>query len=149
MTLDGEWARKYLCSCHMLTINRVAGISFLGSPLRINRPHDYVPPATDIIAGIPGLAAAGTGMALSPAVNLGALMQLTKKTRRVHVGNLPVGLGLTPAVLKQFVSQLMQQLHLTVKPGDPVVDSFVSSDGGPPEPTKIMGAVPCECPCEP
>ena len=99
----------------------------------MNRPHDYVPPASDIIAGIPGLAA-GTGMPLSPAVNLGTLMQMTKKTRRVHVGNLPGGLGLTPAVLKQFMSQLMQQLHLTVKAGDPVVDSFVSSDGRQPPP---------------
>eukprot|EP00961_Rhodomonas_salina_P174565 2354622-Rhodomonas_salina.1 len=56
-------------------------------------------------------------------------MAATKKARRVHIGNLPMGAGLTPASLKQFVSQIMQQLALTVKPGDPVIDSFLSTDG--------------------
>ena len=177
------------------------GIQLYGSPLRVNRPHDYVPP-TDIIppvggaappppalpapgmpgvppglpglggipgmpgmglagipglsgipglagmgipgvAGLPGLAGiggvAGLPMHLPPAppVNLATLMQLTKKSRRVHIGNLPVGVGLTPVMLKQFIAQLMTQLNLIVKPGDPVVDSFVSSDG---ESARLRGA---------
>ena len=105
-----------------------------GTPLRVNRPHDYVAPGG--MPGMPTLPGAaptvplvpGLPMAAQP-VNLSALMQLTKKSRRVHVGNLPVGVGLTPAVLKQFVAQLMAQLHLVVKAGDPVVDTFVSTDG--------------------
>jgi len=57
------------------------------------------------------------------------LMQRTKKCRRVHIGNLPMNVGLTPDALKSFVNTVMQQMFLTVKPGDPVIDSFVSGDG--------------------
>ena len=53
----------------------------------------------------------------------------TKKCRRVHIGNLPINVGLTPDALKQFINTVMQQMFLTVKPGEPVIDSFVSSDG--------------------
>ena len=67
---------------------------------------------------------------VAPAMSLKAdLIQRTKKCRRVHIGNLPVNVGLTPEALKQFVNTVMQQMFLTVKPGDPVIDSFVSGDG--------------------
>ncbi|KAJ1480731.1 hypothetical protein T484DRAFT_1809665 [Baffinella frigidus] len=104
------------------------GITLYGTPLRINRPHDYVPPGalTD-----PAIAAA-QGMGGVPpggATNLPQLMQITKKSRRVHVGNLPISVPLTPQQLRTFVAGVMQQMFLTVKPGDPVIDSFVSTDG--------------------
>ncbi len=110
------------------------GVTFYGAPLRVNRPHDYVPPGADLLQNslgqapinIPGLVPGMPNM--TTVNNIGTLMQLTKKCRRVHVGNLPVGVGLTPASLKQFISQLMQQLALVVKPGDPVIDSFLSTD---------------------
>lgn len=80
--------------------------------------------------GIPGLMGMGIPGMMPPVMNLKAdLMQRTKKCRRVHIGNLPINVGLTPEALKQFVNTVMQQLALTVKPGEPVIDSFVSSDG--------------------
>jgi len=67
---------------------------------------------------------------MPPVLNLKHdLMQRTKKCRRVHIGNLPINVGLTPEALKQFVNTVMQQMFLTVKPGEPVIDSFVSGDG--------------------
>ena len=57
------------------------------------------------------------------------LMQATKKARRIHVGNLPMNAGVTPAILKTWVDTVMVQLGLVVKEGEPVIDSFVSSDG--------------------
>jgi hypothetical protein len=67
---------------------------------------------------------------VAPAMSLKAdLVQRTKKCRRMHIWNLPVNVGLTPEALKQFVNTVMQQMFLTVKPGDPVIDSFVSGDG--------------------
>ncbi|EKX41532.1 hypothetical protein GUITHDRAFT_112506 [Guillardia theta CCMP2712] len=103
------------------------GITFYGTPLRVNRPHDYVPPAPDAMImtmAQAGLMGSGGGIA----ANLSALMQQTKKARRIHVGNLLVG-SMTSASLKQFISQSMQQLSLVVKPGDPCIDSFLSGDG--------------------
>ena len=120
------------------------GITLYGQALRVNRPSDYVPPPT-AGPGAPGMAAPGMpggpmggmvpmGMGMIPGmmppVNLKAdLMQRTKKCRRVHIGNLPINVGLTPDALKQFINTVMQQMFLTVKPGEPVIDSFVSSDG--------------------
>ena len=60
---------------------------------------------------------------------LTALMQATKKARRIHVGNLPVNVGLTSPVLKAWVDAVMQQMALVVMPGEPVIDVFVSSEG--------------------
>ena len=120
------------------------GITLYGQALRVNRPSDYVPPPT-AGPGAPGMPAPGMpgapmggmmpmGMGMIPGmmppVNLKAdLMQRTKKCRRVHIGNLPINVGLTPDALKQFINTVMQQMFLTVKPGEPVIDSFVSSDG--------------------
>mmetsp|Transcript_9676 Transcript_9676/g.22337 ORF Transcript_9676/g.22337 Transcript_9676/m.22337 type:complete len:583 (+) Transcript_9676:120-1868(+) len=113
------------------------GITLYGQPLRINRPHDYVPPnmigtsfgfsqANPTLLNLAGAAAGAAPGVLS---NMSNLMQMTKKCRRVHIGNLPMNIGLTPGQLKTFVSGIMQQLCLIVKAGDPVIDSFVSTDG--------------------
>jgi hypothetical protein len=53
----------------------------------------------------------------------------THTRTHTHTGNLPINVGLTPEALKQFVNTVMQQMFLTVKPGEPVIDSFVSGDG--------------------
>jgi len=119
------------------------GINMFGSTLRFNRPHDYAPETT--LAGLEGggvVVAAGlgqTGVAsvagiaesssalvdvysqaahAAAALKLASLMQATKKARRVHVGN-----------LKEFVDTAMIQLLLVVKVGEPVIDTFLSSDG--------------------
>jgi hypothetical protein len=130
------------------------GINMFGSTLRFNRPHDYVPETT--LAGLEGggvVVAAGlgqTGVAsvakiaesssalvdvysqaahAAAALKLASLMQATKKARRVHVGNLPANVGLTTGMLKEFVDAAMIQLLLVVKVGEPVIDTFLSSDG--------------------
>ncbi|KAJ1471454.1 hypothetical protein T484DRAFT_3519459 [Baffinella frigidus] len=100
------------------------GITFFGVPIRISRPHDYVTPA----AG--AMAAAGANPAMPGATGANVqLMQATKKARRIHVGNLPVGIGLTAQALKDFVASTMTQLSLTVKPDVPIIDSFLSQEG--------------------
>ena len=97
------------------------GITFFGVPLRISRPHDYVAGPTEMLMSDPAMA----GMNQMNA----QLMQATKKARRIHIGNLPVGVGLTAVSLKDFVSNTMQQLSLTVKPGESIVDCFLSQEG--------------------
>lgn len=53
----------------------------------------------------------------------------TKKGRRIHVGNLPGGIGLTPAALAEFLSSAMSGAGLTIAPGISVVESQILSDG--------------------
>jgi len=88
------------------------GITLFGTPLRINRPHDYVPPGA---LSDPAMMHAGPGGIPGGATNLTQLMQLTKKSRRLHVGNLPIQVPLSPNQLRTFVAGVMQQMCLTVK----------------------------------
>jgi len=111
-----------------------------GMPTLSGMPGGMAPMAP-MGMGMPGMPPPGMGMPgmmppvgmpgmMPPAANLKAdLMQRTKKCRRVHIGNLPINVGLTPEALKSFVNSVMQQMFLTVKPGEPVIDSFVSGDG--------------------
>lgn len=97
----------------------------------MNQPgmHPAMPPI-GMQFPMPGMPAPMGIPGMMPPANLKHdLMQRTKKCRRVHIGNLPMNVGLTPDALKSFVNTVMQQMFLTVKPGDPVIDSFVSGDG--------------------
>jgi len=53
---------------------------------------------------MPGMPAPGFPGMMPPANLKHDLMQRTKKCRRVHIGNLPMNVGLTPDALKSFVN---------------------------------------------
>jgi len=80
----------------------------------------------------------GTFTSLS-SVNTGAngglqlnnVMSLSRRARRLHVGNLPTSVGLTASKLKQFFNAALvsANLHDTSKPGEPVLDCMLGSEG--------------------
>jgi len=79
--------------------------------------------------------AAASGAAAAGVSALGSLannnLGLTRRARRVHVGNLPLGAGLTAEMLKQFFNAAITSanLHDSSKEGDPVIDSMIGSEG--------------------
>jgi len=93
--------------------------------------------ATAAAAAMGLTVAGGTDVAASLGGVLGAqtqtqnLMALTRKARRLHVGNLPQGVGLTIEMLKQFFSAAITsaKLHDAALEGDPVVDAMIGSEG--------------------
>lgn len=120
-------------------------------------PQGTVPaavPAFGALASVPGispLAAAygvGMGMATTPAVApqsvammlsglaanpLGAqnASQISRKARRLHIGNLPQGMGITPQMMQQFFNATLIATGLidTTKPGEPVIDCTINPGG--------------------
>ena len=58
-------------------------------------------------------------------------MSLTRRARRLHVGNLPLGVGLTADMLKQFFNAAIvsANLHDLAKEGEPVLDCLLSGEG--------------------
>ena len=57
--------------------------------------------------------------------------QISRKARRLHVGNLPQGMGITPAMLKQFFNATLMATGLVdpSKPGEPVIDVTINTAG--------------------
>jgi len=96
------------------------------------------------LAAASGAAAAGVSALGSLANNS---LGLTRRARRVHVGNLPLGAGLTAEMLKQFFNAAITSanLHDSSKEGDPVIDSMIGSEGkfGFIEFRTIAEATPC------
>jgi len=122
------------------------GIQVMGSTLRIQRPKDYVPAPAEMLMqmvppGIQNASAAALvtgGVSRTPApaalvslptVNttqgeLNNLQMVTRRARRLHVGNLPIGAGLTAEMLQQFLNAMMisKGLSDTRIKGDPVIN---------------------------
>ncbi|EOD16761.1 hypothetical protein EMIHUDRAFT_210280 [Emiliania huxleyi CCMP1516] len=88
------------------------GMQLLGRALKVQRPNDYMPPP-------PGLDKVLIPQSVSSVVT------------SVHVGNLPLGAGLTAEMLKQFFNAAITSanLHDSSKEGDPVIDSMIGSEG--------------------
>merc|ERR1719453_2397464 len=100
-----------------------------------------VPSPLSALGGAPTAALSAAG--LSTAARLSAVLHtaiappvqnmsaLTRRARRLHVGNLPVGVGLTAEMLKQFFNAAMvsASLHDTSMAGDPVMDAMLGSEG--------------------
>lgn len=81
------------------------------------------------VAGLPTPTTGGVLAGVtSPLQNLQAL---TRRARRLHIGNLPIGVGLTADMLKQFFNAALVSaaLHDTSMPGDPVMDAMLGSEG--------------------
>ena len=98
--------------------------------------------------GVPGMpGAGGAGGAAVPlssinpiqaALSAGApvpsgqnLQTLSRRARRLHVGNLPLGVGLTSDMLKQFFNAALVSatLHDTSIEGEPVQDAMLGTEG--------------------
>ena len=60
----------------------------------------------------------------------GAVGQATRKDRRLYVGNLPQGTGLTERQVSEFISTSMRQRSLIgADGGDPVLSVWLSPEG--------------------
>ena len=57
-------------------------------------------------------------------------MSLTRRARRLHVGNLPLGVGLTAEMLRQFFNAALvsANLHDGSKEGEPVYDAVLGPE---------------------
>ena len=55
----------------------------------------------------------------------------SRRARRLHIGNLPQGVGLDAQMLKQFFNAALvsASLHDTSKEGDPVLDTMIAGEG--------------------
>jgi len=58
-------------------------------------------------------------------------MGLSRRARRLHIGNLPQGVGLTGEMLKSFFNAALvsANLHDTSKEGDPAIDAMLGTEG--------------------
>jgi hypothetical protein len=90
------------------------------------------PPLVPDLSALQATLAAGSFQAAltgaQPAQNL---MALTRRARRIHVGNLPTGTGLTTDMIKHFFNAAVTSavLHDTSIPGDPITDVVLGSEG--------------------
>ena len=84
------------------------------------------------LGGISGasLAALSAGTNSNIAGSAGNHMALTRRARRLHVGNLPLGVGLTIDMIKQFFNAALvsANLHDVTKEGDPVTDVMLGTE---------------------
>mgnify|MGYP002631625525 CR=1 FL=1 len=95
--------------------------------------------------GLPGMAGSGAlggisgaslaALSAGAAASIGAStpgnhLALTRRARRLHVGNLPTGVGLTPDMIKQFFNAALvsANLHDQSKEGDPVLDIMLGTE---------------------
>jgi len=53
----------------------------------------------------------------------------TRKARRLYLGNLPNGMGLTSTQVVEFFNMASQASGISIMPGDPVCDSWISPEG--------------------
>mmetsp|Transcript_35935 Transcript_35935/g.66462 ORF Transcript_35935/g.66462 Transcript_35935/m.66462 type:complete len:334 (-) Transcript_35935:91-1092(-) len=128
------------------------GINVMGSTLRIQRPKDYVPAPTEMLMQVvpPGiqnasaaaLVTGGVSRPLAPTVlatmpaatttqsELNNLQMVTRRARRLHVGNLPIGAGLTAEMLQQYINAMMVSKGLsdTRIKGDPVMNCNIPNE---------------------
>ena len=96
-------------------------------------------------AETPGAAGAGAALAQNH-------MGLSRRARRIHVGNLPIGVGLTPEMLKQFFNAALvsANLHDTSKSdGEPVIDAMLGSEGQPPPSPPLSRSPAAASPVDP
>lgn len=116
-------------------------------PARPNMPGGMVGgtmPGGMMMAPIPGMAPGANSQPLTninpiqAALAAGTpvpagqnLQTLSRRARRLHVGNLPLGVGLTAEMLKQFFNAALVSatLHDTSQEGDPVADAMLGTEG--------------------
>jgi len=56
-------------------------------------------------------------------------MQITRQARRIYVGNLPIGIGLTDAQVTEFFNTAMMAAGLAQGGTPPVISTWLSSEG--------------------
>jgi len=54
---------------------------------------------------------------------------ISRKARRLYLGNLPNGMGLTSTQIVEFFNMASQASGIAIMAGDPVVDSWISPEG--------------------
>lgn len=53
--------------------------------------------------------------------------QLTRLARRLYVGNLPIGVGLTESIITEFFNATVKSLGIATP--NPILSSWLSSEG--------------------
>jgi len=120
-------------------------IAMLGGASALTTPTLNTALATGQV-GLPGMPGGGMGGALGglsgiSGASLAALsttgntqqnqMALSRRARRLHVGNLPIGVGLTTDMLKQFFNAALvsASLHDTSKEtSEPIIDAMLGTE---------------------
>ena len=109
--------------------------------MRSLRSCGFTPSPTGALDGVPGSALANMSGQVNPrAALLGAALgqdykSLTRRARRLHIGNLPLNIGLTTDQLKQFLNVAMVAAKLhdeslpSTEPDGPVLDFMITGEG--------------------
>jgi splicing factor U2AF subunit len=93
--------------------------------------YAVAPPPTGNVADLLNSQMLSGMTASNPAAAQQTASQISRKARRLHIGNLPQGVGITPAMMAQFFSATLIATGLidASKSGDPVVDCTLNSNG--------------------
>ncbi|KAJ1640513.1 hypothetical protein T492DRAFT_854811, partial [Pavlovales sp. CCMP2436] len=89
--------------------------------------YPFAPPPPGAPLGLPV-----NGMtANNPLASQQTASQISRKARRLHIGNLPQGMGITPPMLQQFFNATLVATGLldASKPGEPAIDCTMQSGG--------------------
>lgn len=109
-----------------------ANSTALSSVLSAATLQKIMPQPGASLAGLSGasLAAMSVPGALGAGGQANAL-GLTRRARRLHIGNLPLGVGLTTDMIKQFFDAALvsANLHDTSKDGKPVLEATINAEG--------------------
>lgn len=87
-------------------------------------------PPSNVASALNAQMLSGLG-ASNPAQAQLTAQQISRKARRLHVGNLPQGMGITPQMLQQFFNATLMATGLvdSSKPGEPVLDVSINPAG--------------------
>jgi len=64
-----------------------------------------------------------------PVVSSAETLALSRKARRLYLGNLPTGMGLTDVQVTEFFNMACQESGIAIMPGLPVVESWIAPEG--------------------
>ncbi|KAL1525787.1 hypothetical protein AB1Y20_020629 [Prymnesium parvum] len=84
-----------------------------------------------VLGGISGISGASLAALSASGGTHANQMALSRRARRLHVGNLPLGVGLTTEMLKQFFNAALVSANLhdtSLSPPEPVVDAMLGTE---------------------
>lgn len=64
-----------------------------------------------------------------PVVSSAETLASSRKARRLYLGNLPTGMGLTDVQVTEFFNMACQESGIAIMPGLPVTDSWIAPEG--------------------
>ena len=114
----------------------MSGLACCGSPLRCrcDPPHTTPLHTTPLYTRATASAPLASSQWVDTdtrtmVVQNGAIGQATRKDRRLYVGNLPLGAGLTEKQVSEFISTSMKQRGMSMNEPDLVLSVWLSPEG--------------------